>query len=208
MSKKIILSITAVLVITSGIIVSLYIRNAAIQEKYADALSEGVAMFINDEAVYKSELDNILVPMYGRYTGVELDEKRADAIYNLIDRKLLVQIADERNIVVTDEELEERFNTNMNAAKQDEQSWNFILNEIKHNGMTLDEYYAKSRDVYKMTLKIQNLIKKVFEEGVEKGIYAKTYTHSMINDIVKKDLLDEKKKKSNIVYLMDEYKPS
>ncbi|MHC1695963.1 MAG: SurA N-terminal domain-containing protein [Eubacteriales bacterium] len=208
MNKKVIISIAAVFVITGVVIVSLYIRNAVIQEKYEQALSEGVAMFINNEAVYKSELDNVLVPMYGNYTGDELDEKRADVIHNLIDKKLLVQIADDKNIAVTDEEVEEMFNTNMNAAKQDEESWNFILNEIKKSGMTLDEYYDKSRDVYKMTLKIQNLINETFEKGVKKGIYSESYTHSMINDIVKKDLVDEKKKKSDIVYLMDEYKPT
>ncbi len=130
-----------------GLIIIVYFLSVKIA--LAEVANKILAV-VNDEVITNQELNDFLSPLYvqyeATYKGKELEEKIAQAqkemLNQLIDDKLILQEAKKENIIVSDNEIEEK----IEELKQRFTSPELFLAALEQQNLTLNKLEGLYRD--------------------------------------------------------------
>jgi len=179
------------LIIILGIILisigAIYLFNKMNQN---DSDNKDVALVIvNGETIYQSELDeswNTLSPT------IKVSVSRADLLEQLIDGKLLLQKSAEKNIVVTQENIDEFIELELANSGLSKEEFETKLSEVGKNyddvltevNKTLKIEYLLKQEVFDKIEVTQEEISKYYDENQDKFVKENSTEVTGLNDII------------------------
>lgn len=127
---------------------------------------DGIIAIVNNEVITQGELNEVLLPVYAQYKAVYSDEEllrklgeaRKNILQQLINDKLIVQEARRQEILVADEETEER----LEQIKSQFSDENEFKEALESQGLTVNDLKEKYEE--------QILIKKFVSGRVQSSI--------------------------------------
>ncbi|MFC1668353.1 peptidylprolyl isomerase [Chlamydiota bacterium] len=125
-----------------------------------------IVAIVNDEIITQSDIDFMITPLYAKYKDKlssadltrKMEEARKEALQQLIDRTVIIQEAQKKEIKVSDDDIDKR----LSAIRKKFNSEEEFLEALRRDDLTVQDMKEKIRE--------QLLIKKITREEVTASI--------------------------------------